>query len=301
MDEHKSAAKWKDPVTSVFAKSDDGSIQITFTIPFSIIEAEREEALKEYARDMDIPGFRKGMAPIDKVREKVPAESLVEHTLRHILPKVIAEAIVEHKIKPAIYPKFELVSAKDGENWEVRALTCELPEVNLGDYKSVITGALRASKLWTPASAKSTTKPDTPSREDKQQEVIKALLESVKITIPQILIEEEVNARLANLLDRIEKLGLTLESYLASLGKDPDSLRAEYATSAKNTIILDLAMEKIAAEQKISADESKIDELVKTSSDDPKVQEKLNTPEQRRLVAGIIRRRAALDYLTSLS
>ena len=282
---------------SILAKDGDGGIQITFTIPFAVIAKEREESLKEYARDMEVPGFRKGMAPIEKVREKVPPESLVEHTLSHILPKALAQAIVEHKIKPAICPKFELISAKEAEDWQVRAVTCELPEVSLGDYKAAITGALRATKLWTPGKDE---KAVAPSAEEKQQEIIKALLETVKIKIPQILVEEEVNARLANLLDRIEKLGMTLESYLASLGKTPDVLREEYAVSARNTITLDLALEKIAEEQKITADETKIDEVVKGASGDSTVQEKLNTPEQRRLVAGIIRRRAALDYLGTL-
>lgn len=290
----------KKTIASVVARSDDGGIQITFTIPFATIDAERQEALKEYAKDLEIPGFRKGMAPLEKVAEKVPAESLVEHTLRHILPKALAEAIVKHKIKPAVYPKFELVSAKEGEDWQVRALTCELPEIELGDYKSAVTGALRAKKLWTPASAKATAKPNEGAPEEKDQLVIKTLLETVNAKIPQLLIEEEVNARLASLLDRIEKLGLTLETYLASLRKTPEKLRDEYSESAKNTIALDLILEKIAEEQKITADEAKIDEVIKNQPADTKTEEKPETPEQRRVIARILRRRASLDYLTSL-
>lgn len=298
MDPHQSKAKWEKPVTSVVAKSDDGSIQITFTVPFEVVKLEREASLKEYASEMEIPGFRKGMAPIEKVKEKVPAESLIEHTLRHILPRALADAIVKHAIKPAVYPKFELVSAKDEEDWEVRAVTCELPEVELGDYKKTISGALRAKNLWTPDKAK--TKDVVLNKEEKEQEIIKSLLDTVKIKIPAVLIEEEVNARLASLLEKIEKLGLTLESYLASLGKTPEALRADYASQAKNTIVLDLALEKIATDQKITVDEVKIDETIKSSSEDEKIRERLNTPEQRRLIGGILRRRSALDYLGSL-
>ena len=298
MDDHQSKSKWEKPVNTVLAKSEDGSIQITFTIPFAIVKQEREASLEEYAKEIEVPGFRKGMAPIEKVAEKVPVESLIEHTLRHILPRALADAIVKHGVKPAIYPKFELVSAKEGEDWQVRAVTCELPEVDLGDYKKAVTGALRAKSLWTPDKAKKET--PTLTREEKEQEIIKGVLESVKIKIPQVLIEEEVNTRLATLLERIEKLGLTLESYLASLGKTPDLLRADYALQAKNTITLDLALEKIATDEKITVDEAKIDEAVKASSEDEKVRERLNSPEQRRLIAGILRRRAALDYIASL-
>lgn len=298
MDDHHTPSKWEKPVNTVLAKGEDGSIQITFTIPFEIVKQEREASLEEYAKEMEIPGFRKGMAPIEKVAEKVPAESLIEHTLRHILPRALADAIVKHAIKPAIYPKFELVSAKEGEDWQVRAVTCELPEVELGDYKKTITGALRAKNLWTPDKAKEKAAPLT--KEEKEQEIIKALLDNVKIKIPPVLIEEEVNARLASLLERIEKLGLTLESYLASLGKNPEALREDYALQAKNTIMLDLALEKIATEEKITADEAKVDETIKTSSEDEKIRERLNTPEQRRLIAGVLRRRSALDSLASL-
>lgn len=298
MDPHQSSAKWEKPVNSVVAKTEDGSIQISFTIPFEIVKQEREASLKEYAKEMEIPGFRRGMAPIEKVAEKVPAESLVEHTLRHILPRALADAIVKHAIKPAIYPKFELVSAKEGEDWQVRAITCELPEVDLGDYKKTITGTLRAKNLWTPDKAKAKG-PDL-TKEEKEQEIIKVVLDTVKIKIPHVLIEEEVNARLSSLLEKIEKLGLSLESYLASLGKNPETLRGEYALQAKNTITLDLALEKIATEEKITADEAKIDETIKASSEDEKIRERLNTPEQRRLIAGVLRRRSALDYLASL-
>jgi len=47
------------------------------------------------------------------------------------------------------------------------------------------------------------------------------LLRNIKIEIPKLLIEEEVNTRLSQLLERIEKLGLDLEKYLQTIGKQP--------------------------------------------------------------------------------
>lgn len=226
-------------ISSALAKTQDGGIQITFTIPFEIISQTREEALKEYAKDIEVPGFRKGKAPLEKVRERVPAGSLIEHTLSHILPKAVAEVINKEKVRPAIYPKFELIKAEEGESWQVRATTCEIPLINLGDYKKVIPGALRAMSIWTPGKGE---KPKERSKEEKEQEVIKTLLETVKVEIPKLLIDEEVNARLSNLLQKIERLGLTLDGYLASVGKTTDSLRAEYEINAKNTIALDLIL-----------------------------------------------------------
>lgn len=277
-------------ISSTVAKQDDGSIQITFIIPFSLIKEAQEKVISEKAKEIEVPGFRKGKAPLDKVREKIDQQTLLEKTLQQILPQAFSEAIKKHKIRPAIYPKFEIVKAQDGEDWQIRAVTCELPEIILGDYRKLISDS---KTIWTPGAKE-------PSPEEKEQKVIKLLLEGIKIDLPQILIEEEANSRLANLLARIEKLGLTLEGYLSSLGKTPESLRNEYETQARNAIALDLILNKIALMEKIKVSESQIDEALKAATNDPKLYQKLNTPEQRLLIRGVLSRRAALDFLTSL-
>ena len=286
-------------ISSVVAKSDDGTIQITFSIPYETVKKGIEESLNEYAKEAEIPGFRKGNAPLEKVREKVPQASLIEHALGHILPQAFGRAIEEHKIKLAILPRFELVKAKEGETWEVSGKTCELPEVNLGDYKKEIVGEAKAKTIWTPGKDDQE-KPKEKSQEEKEQEVIKLLLERIKVAIPKILIDEEVNSRLSNLLDRIERLGLNLDSYLSSVGKNPEILRKEYEMQAQNTISLELILNKIAEEEKINISETQIDEVIKTTSGDPKLSERLNTPEQRRMIKAVLGRKAALDSLVGL-
>ncbi|KKS95449.1 MAG: Trigger factor [Microgenomates group bacterium GW2011_GWC1_43_13] len=290
-----------DKITSVIARETDGNIQITFTVPFSVIRKEEDETLKEFAKDAEIPGFRKGMAPIAKVAEKIPQSKIVEHSLGHILPKALSEAVTENNLKIAVYPKFELISAEEGKDWQVRGITCELPEVNLGDYKKAVQGAFRASTLWTPDKGKPEEKKEL-SAEQKEQVVIKTLLENVKITIPAILIEEEADSRLSNLLSRLEKLGLALETYLSSIGKKADDLRADYANQAKDAIALDLILTKIAQEKDIKVDPKDVDsamgvaQVSKTSEN--------GTPEdpegRKRLLESILKRRGALDFLIKL-
>jgi FKBP-type peptidyl-prolyl cis-trans isomerase (trigger factor) len=272
-------------ITSVVAKEADGTIQITFTIPFDIVKKAQDEALAEFAKDAEIPGFRKGKAPIEKVAAKVPQNTLIEHSLSHILPKALGEAMDEHKLKLAIYPRFELVSAEENKDWQIRGVTCELPEVVLGDYKSHFAKATRDEK-----------KEET--REIKEQAVIKALLDNIKITVPKILVEEEVNGRLSNLLARIEKLGLELESYLKSVGKDVATLRTEYETQAKDAITLDLILGKIAETESLKVDPKEVDAALAMSQ---AAKDQKEDPEsRRRLLESILKRRMALDFLIKL-
>jgi FKBP-type peptidyl-prolyl cis-trans isomerase (trigger factor) len=290
-------------VTSTLAKEANGTIQITFIIPFENIKKAREEVINEIAKNVEIPGFRKGKAPVDKVSSSISQEALMEKTLGYILPKALGEAITEYKIRPATYPKFELIKAKENEDWEIRAITCELPEVSLGNYKVAVSGALRAEKIWTPGKGDPTKPASAEGAEakiEKEQKIIKALLEIVKLIIPELLIKEEVDMRLSSLLSRIEKLGLSLDSYLASIGKTPESIRQEYSQQAKEAISLELILNKIAEEEKIKIEEKQIDEAIQAASADPKVAERLKTPEQRRVISLVLARRAALDYLTTL-
>jgi len=290
-----------DKITSVIAKESDGNIQITFTIPFGVVKSAQEETIKELAKDTEIPGFRKGNAPLDKVAEKIPQNKLIEHSLAHILPKALSETITENKLKIAVYPKYELVSAEEGKDWQIRAITCELPEVNLGDYKKTISGASHASAIWTPDKGKPEEKKE-PTREEKEQIVVKTLLETVKVTIPKILIEEEADSRLSSLLARLEKLGLALESYLSSMGKKAEDLRADYANQAKDAISLDLILSKIAETEEIKIDPKEVESAFKMSqaTKEDKDEPGANEENQKRYIESILKRRAALDFLIKL-
>ncbi len=284
-------------INSVVAREKSGDVQITFTIPFSVVKKAQDETVEEMAHDIQVPGFRKGKAPLDKVREKVSQEALIQHSLSHILPQALSDAIKEHDVKIAMYPKYELVSAKDNEDWQIRALTCELPEIKLGDYKKEIQGASRASNLWTPDKGKDKKEP---TRGEKESLVIKTLMDTVKFEVPKVLVEEEVNSRLASLLARVEKLGLALESYLASVGKNPETLRKEYEEQAKSAIGLDLVLSRIVDEEKLVLEEKELENALQMS-------QSVNSPQnedlesRKRMMESILKKRKALDFLVSLA
>lgn len=293
-----------DEITSVIARESDGNIQITFTIPYSVIKSAQEDTIKEFSKDIEIPGFRKGMAPIDKVAAKIPQNKLIEHSLSHILPKALSKAITENKLKIAVYPKFELISAEKDKDWQIRGITCEVPLVVLGDYKKAIAGALRADSIIVPGKNMDEKYDSSEaSRDKKEQIVVKALLENVKVTIPRILIEEEADSRLSSLLARLEKLGLALENYLSSIGKKPQELRADYANQAKDAIALDLILSKIAETEEIEIDQKEIDAAFTMSQATKSVKNNTqeNTESQKHLLESILKRRSALDLLIKLS
>jgi FKBP-type peptidyl-prolyl cis-trans isomerase (trigger factor) len=285
-----------DKITSVIAREDDGNIQITFTIPYVLIQAAQEETVMEMAKDIEIPGFRKGAAPLSKVREKIPQGTLIEHSLGHLLPKALSEAVTENKLKIAVYPRFELISAKENEAWQIKGITCELPEVTLGEYKKAVAGALRSDSIIVPGKENK-----EKTREEKESLVLKALVESVKIKIPRILVEEEADSRISSLLARLEKLGLALESYLASMNKKVEDLKAEYAQQAKDAISIDLILNKIAETESLKVEDKEVDSAFQMSQATAGKESSEDTENRKRYIESILKRRKALDFLLALA
>ena len=261
-------------------KLEDGSVKITFNIPWKTVEKERLHAAEHMASEVNVPGFRKGKAPIEKVIEKISEEKLIEHTLSHILPEMFTKVIKDEKLRPALYPKYNLVKAKPNEDWEVVATTCEVPEVEVKGY----TEKIKTIKFDKKAK-------EAPTTEEKENKVIEKLIESYEFSIPKMLIDEEVQSRLASLLERLERLGLSLENYLLSIKKSADELRNEYATQAEKAIKLDLILQYISVEEKIAIKDAEVETYMKTAS---------MSPEQKETVMLFLRKRKALENLVQL-
>lgn len=276
-----------DKITSSVAKSDDGTVQITFSIPSQIIEKERQEAISHMAKDVKVPGFRPGKAPSDLAEAKLDAGHVLEHALSHILPQAFSDSIQEHKLQPVAYPKFEVIS--QGEVWQIRATTAEIIDFELGDYKNIVKQALDEPKILKPGEEKKEM-----TRDEKEQKALLALVDSIKVKVPQLLIEDEINSRLSQLLERIEKLGLTLEGYLASLGKNIEQLKSEYEAQTKTSIALELILNKIAEKEGIKADPAEVEKAIQAAGLENSQQD---PAQQRRILESVLRRRAVLDAL----
>ena len=269
---------------TTYAELGDGSIQFTFSIPWKEIQKKRDKKALEIGEGLTLPGFRKGKAPLAKLLAHIAKEDLVEKTLNDMLPKLFTDAVNEHEARPAILPRFELVSVEAGSDWQVRATTCNLPDVTLGDYKKHLNGLFIGKK-------------NEPSKEEKEQLAMDSVLKNVQVDIPQLLVSEEVNSRLARLLEKIEKLGLNIDNYLASLKKTPDELRKEYKEAAEKAIKLDLILNKIYDEEKLEIKDSEFEEYVKAAESDPNFI--ADSDEQKRAILSVLRRRKALDKLVA--
>lgn len=70
---------------------------------------------KQYASKAQVPGFRKGLAPLEVIRMRYK-EEIKQDVIQDILPPVVTEAIQEHNLQPLTEPHLHL---DDAENVQV--------------------------------------------------------------------------------------------------------------------------------------------------------------------------------------
>ncbi len=273
---------------SAIQKQEDGTITLTVTIPSDDVKKVREQIITSYTKSAQVPGFRKGKAPKKIVEEKVDEEKVKEETLRKLLPEFYLQAINEHKVNPVIAPKIHVSKLEEDKDWQFVAVTCEAPEINLGEYKDNIKKITAKTKIV------------IPGKEQPQvsfDDIVKELLASVTMKIPTIIIEGEVDRLLSQTLDEVKKLGLTLEQYLSSTGRTAEDLRKEYEAKAENDVKLEFTLQKIAEAEHITIEDKEVEEAIQQAKNDA---EKQNLEANRYLLSSILRQQKTLDFLKNL-
>ncbi len=271
-------------------KQKDGTIKITIILPHDKIATTGDAVIEELAKQTNVAGFRKGKAPKEMAASKLNPESVREEILKRLLPQAYMEAVQEHKITPIMNPKMHVEKIEDGKDWIFNALTCELPTIELGNYKESVKKVTAKSKIIIPGKEEESKKPTL-------EEITKAILEKVTVQIPAVLVEQEADRLLSQLLNDIKRLGLSLDQYLGSTNRKPEDLRAEYAKRAENDIKLEFVLQKIAELEKITVEDKEVEEAIQKAKDPA---EKQNLSANKYLLAGILRQQKTLDLLMNL-
>lgn len=112
-------------------------VKLTFNI-----EAEKfEEAIKKVyaktAKYFNIPGFRKGKAPLQLVERQYGTAIFYEDAFNELVPEIYDEAIKENKVEAVSKPNIDIVQMEKGKELIFTATVETKPEVELGKYKGI--------------------------------------------------------------------------------------------------------------------------------------------------------------------
>ncbi len=106
------------------------------------IEANKfEEAIKKVyfksAKYFNIPGFRKGKAPIQIVEKYYGKEIFYEDAFNEVVPSELQKAVEENKLEVVSRPNIDVTQIEKGKDLIFTATVQVKPEVELGKYKGI--------------------------------------------------------------------------------------------------------------------------------------------------------------------
>ncbi len=275
------------------------TVEIVLKIPKADISHEREEAFKRLQNELTVEGFRKGKVPLPIAQKTLSSEAIYQELIRGMLSKIYEEVLKKDSLKPIMNPRLELVKAKEGEDWEIKITLAEKPVVTLGDYKKKIKEVKEKGKkdeIWTPGKPKE--EPKKPEDNSKlMNSVLEAVLTESKVEISDLIIDEELNHRLARLVDDVEKIGLTTDGYLKSKNLTMDQLKTGFKKEIEDTYKLEFVLSEIADKENIKVEKADLDKLLDNIKDEKERQMAL---QNSYYYATIMRKQKTLDYLISL-
>jgi trigger factor len=119
----------------------DSRVRVDVGIEPDAVEHRLERAARELARDMRMPGFRKGKVPSQLVIQRVGRDAVLEQALRDSLPEWYERALLDAGISPVGDPKLDVPSLPDaGEDLSFSIEVAVRPKARLGEYRGLEVG-----------------------------------------------------------------------------------------------------------------------------------------------------------------
>ncbi len=119
----------------------DSRVRVEVGIEADAVQHRLERAAHQLARDMRMPGFRKGKVPPQLVIQRVGREAVLEQALRDSLPEWYERALLDTGITPVGDPKLDVPSLPDaGEDLSFSIEVAVRPKATLGDYRGLEVG-----------------------------------------------------------------------------------------------------------------------------------------------------------------
>lgn len=263
-------AKEGDTVEIDFAGSIDG-------VPFEGGSAENQ-SLKLGSHTM-IPGFEEqivGMKP-EEVKD-ITVTFPSDYPAPDLAGKEAVFKITMHDIYEPVLP------AADDELAKKQDLIPGQTFETMDDLKKAIRDVLEKNAA-------------TRAEDEYMDKIFAALREQVNVTVPEAMVEDEIDNEVRQAEAQLAQQGLKLQQYLSYMNRSMDDFRDMYREPARNRVLNSLILSAIAREENLSVS----DEEIEKELDDLAKQTELSVDElKKRLDMKAMKRSLLYDKATDV-
>ena len=124
----------------------DSRARVEVEVPADLVGRGLQRAARALAKEMRMPGFRKGKAPPSLVIQRLGFGTVLQDAIRESLPEWYEQGLLSSGISPVGDPDIEIVSAPEaeGEPLEFKFEIGVRPPAKLGEYKGLEVGKAEA-------------------------------------------------------------------------------------------------------------------------------------------------------------
>jgi trigger factor len=124
----------------------ESRVKVEVEVPAEQVERGMQRASRALAREMKMPGFRKGKAPPSLVIQRLGYGPVLQEAIRDSLPEWYEKGLLDSQISPVGDPSIEIVSAPEteGQPLSFKFEIGVLPSAKLGEYKGLEVGRAEA-------------------------------------------------------------------------------------------------------------------------------------------------------------
>jgi trigger factor len=120
----------------------DSRVQVEVEVPAELVDRGMQRAARSLAREMRMPGFRKGKAPPSLVIQRLGFGAVMQEAVRDSLPEWYEQGLLRSGVSPIGDPDIEIVSSpeSEGESLQFKFEIGIRPRATLGEYKGIEVG-----------------------------------------------------------------------------------------------------------------------------------------------------------------
>ena len=122
---------------NVTAEKKDQQVVLEVTVPAEDLAKAYDKAAKKVAQKVNIPGFRKGKAPLKVLERAVGKDYILQEAGEAIISETLPKALEEQNIDIVARPEIEDMKLELGQDIVYKAAVTPKPEVELGEYKGI--------------------------------------------------------------------------------------------------------------------------------------------------------------------
>ena len=111
--------------------------KLTVEVPFEELKPSLDAAYQQIAKQINVPGFRRGKVPPQVIDRQVGRGAVLDQAINDVLPKAYTQALQENDLEPLAQPEIEVTKLEDAGTSTTLEFTAEVdvkPTIDLPDY-----------------------------------------------------------------------------------------------------------------------------------------------------------------------